>query len=39
MLNNGLTMLGMTYYFQNITIGVVVILAVMMSVVMNKKGK
>lgn len=39
MLSNGLTMLGMTYYFQNITTGVVVILAVLMSVVMNKKSK
>ena len=28
MLSNGLTMLGMTYYFQDITTGVVVILAV-----------
>jgi len=39
MLSNGLTMLGMTYYFQDITIGLVVILAVLMSVVMTKKGK
>ena len=39
MLSNGLTMLGMTYYFQNITTGIVVILAVLMSVVLNKKGK
>lgn len=39
MLSNGLTMLGMTYYFQDITTGVVVILAVLLSVVMNKKGK
>ena len=39
MLSNGLTMLGMTYYFQDITTGVVVILAVLMSVVLNKKGK
>lgn len=39
MLSNGLTMLGMTYYFQDITTGVVVILAVVMSVVMSKKGK
>lgn len=38
MLSNGLTMLGMTYYFQDITTGVVVILAVLMSVVMNKKA-
>jgi ribose/xylose/arabinose/galactoside ABC-type transport system permease subunit len=39
MLNNGLTMLGMTYYFQDITTGIVVILAVLMSVVMAKKSK
>lgn len=39
MLNNGLTMLGMTYYFQDITTGIVVILAVLMSVVVTKKGK
>lgn len=39
MLSNGLTMLGMTYYFQDITTGIVVILAVLMSVVMNKKSK
>lgn len=39
MLSNGLTMLGMTYYFQDITTGVVVILAVLMSVVMNRKEK
>lgn len=38
MLSNGLTMLGMTYYFQDITTGVVVILAVLMSVTLNKKG-
>lgn len=39
MLSNGLTMLGMTYYFQDITTGAVVILAVLLSVMMNKKGK
>lgn len=39
MLSNGLTMLGMTYYFQDITTGIVVILAVLMSVVLNKRGK
>ena len=39
MLSNGLTMLGMTYYFQDITTGVVVIVAVLLSVVMNKKSK
>lgn len=39
MLSNGLTMLGMTYYFQDITTGVVVILAVLMSVVLAKKHK
>lgn len=38
MLNNGLTMLGVTYYFQDITTGVVVILAVLISVVLSKKG-
>ena len=38
MLSNGLTMLGMTYYFQDITTGIVVILAVLMSVTLNKKG-
>jgi ABC-type xylose transport system permease subunit len=32
-------MLGMTYYFQDITTGIVVILAVLMSVVMAKKSK
>lgn len=39
MLSNGLTMLGMTYYFQDITTGLVVIVAVLLSVVMNKKSK
>lgn len=39
MLSNGLTMLGMTYYFQDITTGLVVILAVLMSVVIRKKEK
>ncbi|MEN6420067.1 MAG: ABC transporter permease [Clostridiaceae bacterium] len=39
MLSNGLTMLGMTYYFQDITTGIVVILAVLMAVVLNKKAK
>ncbi len=38
MLSNGMTMLGMTYYFQDITTGIVVILAVLMSVIMKKKG-
>ena len=32
-------MLGMTYYFQDITTGVVVIVAVLLSVVMNRKSK
>lgn len=39
MLSNGLTMLGITYYFQDITTGVVVILAVLMSVSLNRKSK
>ena len=39
MLSNGLTMLGITYYFQDITTGVVVILAVLMSVTLNKKNR
>lgn len=38
MLSNGLTMVGMQYYFQDITTGIIVILAVLMSVVMNKKN-
>ena len=38
MLSNGMTMLGMTYYFQDITTGVVVILAVLISVIMKRKG-
>lgn len=37
MLTNGMTMLGMTYYFQDITKGVVVIVAVLMSVTMDKQ--
>lgn len=36
MLNNGLTMLGVTYYFQYITTGVVVILAVLLSVMLKR---
>ncbi|MGM0409966.1 MAG: ABC transporter permease [Bacillota bacterium] len=37
MLNNGLTMLNVPYYFQNITKGLVVIGAVMMAVVLGQK--
>jgi len=37
MLSNGLTMMGITYYFQDITTGVVVIMAVLMSVALNRK--
>lgn len=39
MLNNGLTMLNVPYYFQYITKGTVVILAVVMSVMLGKKMK
>ena len=39
MLTNGMTMLGMQYYFQYITKGVIVILAVMMSIALGKKSK
>lgn len=39
MLNNGLTMLNVPYYFQYITKGTVVILAVVMSVVLGRKMK
>ena len=39
MLTNGLTMLGVEYYFQYITKGVVVILAVMMSVLLSGKAR
>lgn len=38
MMNNGLTMLGMIYYFQDITTGVVVILAVLMSVLLSRRN-
>jgi len=38
MLNNGFTMLGMVYYFQHITTGIVVILAVLMSVLISRKS-
>lgn len=38
MLNNGLTMLGMIYYFQDITTGIVVILAVLMSVLLARRS-
>jgi len=37
MLNNGLTMLNVPYYFQYITKGMVVIAAVMLAVVMGQK--
>lgn len=37
MLNNGLTMLNVAYYFQYITKGLVVILAVVISVVLGRK--
>lgn len=37
MLNNGLTMLNVPYYFQNITNGVVVIAAVMLAVLLGQK--
>jgi ribose/xylose/arabinose/galactoside ABC-type transport system permease subunit len=37
MLNYGLTMLNLEYYFQNITKGLVVILAVLISVTLRKK--
>ena len=39
MLTNGLTMLGAEYYFQYITKGIVVILAVLMSVLLSGKTK
>ena len=39
MLNNGLTMLNVPYYFQYITKGTVVILAVVMSVILGRKMK
>lgn len=39
MLNNGLTMLNVAYYFQYITKGLVVILAVVISVVLGRKMK
>jgi len=39
MMNNGLTMLNVPYYFQYITKGTVVILAVLMSVVLGRKLK
>ena len=39
MLTSGLTMLGMEYYFQNITKGAVVILSVMVSVLLSSKGR
>ncbi len=37
MLNNGLTMMNVPYYFQYITKGAVVILAVMLSVILGRK--
>lgn len=37
MLNNGLTMMNVAYYFQYITKGLVVILAVVISVVLGRK--
>ncbi|MGI6157774.1 MAG: ABC transporter permease [Saccharofermentanales bacterium] len=37
MLTNGLTMMGVEYYFQYITKGIVVILSVLLSVVLKKK--
>ena len=39
MLNNGLTMLNVPYYFQYITKGLVVILAVVISVILGRKLK
>nr|WP_325196376.1 ABC transporter permease [uncultured Oscillibacter sp.] len=39
MLTNGMTMLGLEYYFQYITKGVVVILAVLMSIVQASKAR
>jgi ribose/xylose/arabinose/galactoside ABC-type transport system permease subunit len=39
MLNNGLTMMNVPYYFQYITKGVVVIFAVVVSVILGKKLK
>lgn len=39
MLNNGLTMLNVPYYFQYITKGTVVIFAVVMSVILGRKMK
>lgn len=39
MLTNGLTMMGLEYYFQYITKGVVVILAVLMSIIQKGEGK
>ena len=39
MLTTGLTMLGVQYYFQNITKGVVVIFSVMVSVLLSSKTK
>lgn len=39
MLNNGLTMLNVAYYFQYITKGLVVIIAVVISVVLSKSMK
>jgi len=37
MLNNGLTMLDVPYYFQYITKGTVVIFAVVLSVILGQK--
>jgi predicted ABC-type sugar transport system permease subunit len=37
MLNNGLTMLNVAYYFQYITKGLVVIFAVVLSVILGQK--
>jgi len=39
MLNNGLTMLAVPYHIQYITKGVVVILAVLLSVMLGRKVK
>ena len=39
MMTSGLTMLGVQYYFQNITKGVVVIFSVMVSVILSAKTK
>jgi ribose/xylose/arabinose/galactoside ABC-type transport system permease subunit len=39
MLNNGLTMLNVQYYFQYITKGLVVVVAISLSILLGQKGK